>query len=373
VILCNDESSTPIKCGPIVGASMTGKKPRYPSLPNQDVLAIASCPPSAAGSAVLAIVCDGHGKFGHNVSRFVRDKLLQELLPKVGNMGNMLPADIARLHQQAYNNTSHDLLYSSSINSQFSGTTVSTAALVAGYSKLVVSHVGDSRVVLGKLSAKRDRVIAIDLAHDHKPDLPKEQARIAAKGGVVSITPTDSNGNPIGSSRVWRRGLRGPGLAMSRSLGDGVAHSIGVSGDPDVTCIQLGFPDMFVIIASDGIWEFISSQEAVDIVMATCAPELKAIAQQAKTQQQHQSTTTADEYNNNFAASNSGRDVGDASAGAEATGGGGGGGLLVTGPQTEAAVMKLCAIANQRWRSFSANTTVDDITCAVILLPRKSH
>ena len=40
------------------------------------------------------------------------------------------------------------------------------------------------------------------------------------------------NGDPIGPYRVWLKNENVPGLAMSRSVGDRVAHSVGVISEP---------------------------------------------------------------------------------------------------------------------------------------------
>jgi len=62
---------------------------------------------------------------------------------------------------------------------------------------------------------------------------------------------------------------------MSRSLGDGECKRYGVIPDPEIKQFELRPPeilvpesdgDLFVIVASDGVWEFISSQEACEIV-----------------------------------------------------------------------------------------------------------
>ena len=53
---------------------------------------------------------------------------------------------------------------------------------------------------------------------------------------------------------------------MSRSLGDQVAHSVGVSSVPEVTEFILDSDDRFLVIATDGVWEFLSNQDVVDIV-----------------------------------------------------------------------------------------------------------
>ena len=56
------------------------------------------------------------------------------------------------------------------------------------------------------------------------------------------------------------------GLAMSRSIGDHAVKNVGVIPEPTVFKHELSPDDKFLILASDGVWEFIENQEAVDIV-----------------------------------------------------------------------------------------------------------
>ena len=58
-----------------------------------------------------------------------------------------------------------------------------------------------------------------------------------------------------------------PGLAMSRSLGDVLAHSVGVSSLPEVLDYQIGIDDKFIVIGSDGVFEFLSNEQIMEIVM----------------------------------------------------------------------------------------------------------
>lgn len=53
---------------------------------------------------------------------------------------------------------------------------------------------------------------------------------------------------------------------MSRSMGDRVAHSVGVTADPEVMEFTLGLHDKFIVIASDGVWEFLSNDDVAEIV-----------------------------------------------------------------------------------------------------------
>ena len=52
---------------------------------------------------------------------------------------------------------------------------------------------------------------------------------------------------------------------MSRSLGDRCVKHVGVIADPTISTHTLTDQDVFFIVASDGIWEFILSKQAVDL------------------------------------------------------------------------------------------------------------
>jgi serine/threonine protein phosphatase PrpC len=109
-------------------------------------------------------------------------------------------------------------------------------------------------------------MIGIPLNRDHKADEPDEQARIINAGGRVAAY-RDMQGNPLGPARVWHLHEDIPGLAMSRSFGDQAASEVGVNSIPEITEMNLIESDKFLILASDGVWEFISNDQAVNIVM----------------------------------------------------------------------------------------------------------
>lgn len=54
---------------------------------------------------------------------------------------------------------------------------------------------------------------------------------------------------------------------MSRSLGDQIAHSVGVSSVPETKTFNLGTEDKFVVIGSDGVFEFLTNDEIARIVL----------------------------------------------------------------------------------------------------------
>lgn len=134
-----------------------------------------------------------------------------------------------------------------------------------------MANVGDSRTSI----AYRDengKIVGVNLTIDHKPDLPEEKARIQRAGGRVFAVEYDDGID--GPSRVWLGHMDVPGLAMSRSLGDAVAHTAGVSSEPEFFEYEFsqGREDLVLVMASDGLWEFMSDQEVMEAAVATTEP-----------------------------------------------------------------------------------------------------
>ena len=76
----------------------------------------------------------------------------------------------------------------------------------------------------------------------------------------------DESGHFIGLDRVWAEKQDVPGLAMSRSLGDRIAQSVGVSPIPEIFEFKVHESDTFIVIASDGVWEFLSNDDVAKLV-----------------------------------------------------------------------------------------------------------
>merc|ERR1712032_368085 len=154
------------------------------------------------------------------------------------------------------------------VDCRLSGTTAVMCVIHNGL--ITCANIGDSRLVVGSKSQTTSVISAKDISHDHKPDLPAEKKRIEQRGGrVFAIDYGDDLPSP---ARVWLRDAQLPGLAMSRSVGDTVGKAAGVVSTPEITSHVLTSDDQFCIIASDGLWEFIESDEAVKMVSAHPAP-----------------------------------------------------------------------------------------------------
>lgn len=97
----------------------------------------------------------------------------------------------------------------------------------------VVANAGDSRCILFKTNHLSELGEAECLSRDHKPNLAGESERIINHNGRIDAFK-DHLGNNVGPMRVWMKHEDIPGLAMSRSLGDAVAESLGVISTPDI-------------------------------------------------------------------------------------------------------------------------------------------
>lgn len=73
-------------------------------------------------------------------------------------------------------------------------------------------------------------------------------------------------GNQVGPMRVWLKYEDTPGLAMSRSFGDSVACKAGVHAIPEIKLYELQPSDKVIVLASDGIWEFLSNQKVAQLI-----------------------------------------------------------------------------------------------------------
>jgi serine/threonine protein phosphatase PrpC len=130
-----------------------------------------------------------------------------------------------KIHKKAYKYVHNTMI--NHCDCSFSGTTCCTVLLEGR--RLISANVGDSRAIIVNSQGKIK-----ELTRDHKPDINEEKARILANGGRVTTLRKDKTGQPTGPKRVYLKNEDIPGLAMSRSLGDYVAHSVGVSAEPEI-------------------------------------------------------------------------------------------------------------------------------------------
>lgn len=146
--------------------------------------------------------------------------------------------------------------------------------------RLLVANIGDSRAVLctsRSLPGSTGGLMALPLSVDHKPNREDEKARIESLGGVVDFMGVWRVFTP-GSAQFGGNLIQRWGLAVSRSFGDlllkepenydvaGVKPGGLVNAVPEIQAMELQpSEDRFLIMACDGVWDVLSSEEAVSI------------------------------------------------------------------------------------------------------------
>ncbi|XP_064999090.1 probable protein phosphatase 2C 60 isoform X3 [Musa acuminata AAA Group] len=216
-------------------------------------------------------VYDGHG--GPETSRYINDHLFQHLKTEQQAMS----ADVIR---KAYQATEEGFF--SLVNKQWPMTpqiaAVGSCCLVGVIcgSMLYTANLGDSRVVLGKLVKATGEVLAVQLSAEHNAGIE------SVRQELHSMHPEDKQ-IVVLKHNVWRvKGL----IQVSRSIGDVYLKKAEfnreplyakfrlrepfkkpiLSSEPSISVQLLQPQDQFLIFASDGLWEHLSNQEAVDIV-----------------------------------------------------------------------------------------------------------
>lgn len=130
----------------------------------------------------------------------------------------------------------------------YTGCTACVVLITAN--EIYCANAGDSRCVLS-INGK-----AVEMSHDHKPNNSGEKARIEKAGGFVE------------DNRV--KGV----LNLSRSLGDLEykgnkslpVDSQMISCVPEIKVEKLNKNHDFLVIACDGIWDCLTSQECITLV-----------------------------------------------------------------------------------------------------------
>ena len=215
-------------------------------------------------------VFDGHGKNGHLVSQFLvkyfsdffkNNPQIIKCKKEIEILNLFIDSDFKFLGE-AVTNCEKQLLEQQDIDSHNSGSTLCVVILI--YTKIICVNVGDSRAILSISEIFRNDIRPLSM--DHKPSLKKEQERIKKCGGYVEKCVYE-DGIIDEIYRVWDSpSLEYPGLAISRSIGDIDATKLGVISDPDF-CIKTLKKEMnFIVIASDGIWEFLDNKEVCNLI-----------------------------------------------------------------------------------------------------------
>ena len=252
--------------------SKAGRNQNGETKTNQDTALVHPTVGNMQGFNMFGVL-DGHGPQGHFVSKFCKEYFIRtfdDFAKQCVSQGittpeaiyNKLKSSNYAFIKESYKNADLQMAKLKQFEYNFSGTTCN---LVFQFNKyLVCASVGDSRGILIYDNDNNTNQNIFLLSHDHKPDLPQELARIQSKGGMVDKL-TDQYGNKVGPNRVFKAGLTYPGLAMSRSLGDFQAKDCGVIPEPEITEFKVNHNSKYMVICSDGVWEFLKNEQVRDL------------------------------------------------------------------------------------------------------------
>ena len=217
-------------------------------------------------------VLDGHGPHGHLVSKYVSQNIIDNITTNVLINSSKNVEDIYlslkkndfAIIKNAFI-TADENIKNMDFDVDESGTTCVLLIILGTH--LICANVGDSRCIL-TYSENNDPELSelkvLPLSIDYKIAIPEERNRIIKAGGLVEQLK-DSMGERAGPFRVFKPGKDYPGLAMSRSIGDAIAKKMGVIAEPGIIEHNLNGGVKFIVLGSDGIWEFLSNEDVRDI------------------------------------------------------------------------------------------------------------
>ena len=210
-------------------------------------------------------VCDGHGPNGHFVSTFLKETLPKELTKHLQKK-TLQPKHFPKQLINTYLSSNSKLSNNANIDTNFSGSTAVSVLFPENLHThpIYIANVGDSRAIVIKQYECNNKWLCESLSRDHKPNEKDEALRINRFGGRIEQYK-DKDGKYVGPLRVWLSKENIPGLAMTRSFGDQLAATVGVVCEPEVKEYFIKEEDKCVVIASDGLWEYVSNESCVEI------------------------------------------------------------------------------------------------------------
>ncbi|KAK9825401.1 hypothetical protein WJX81_000526 [Elliptochloris bilobata] len=247
--------------------------------------------PRARCGFLFAAVFDGHG--GVSAGQYLCKQLYLVLSDAIDEetygeecsleerdvTGLCCPVELSTVLSASFERTDKDLLLhlENGVEGEESNSGATATVALVRRDKIVVANVGDSRAVVSR------RGQAVDLSTEHRvwgagETVDAETARVQAAGGWVADGRVC---DVLAVSRAFGdREFKGAGLhrMMARGVEEqwwdqGFADSIHFTADPvvarpDVIEAAVNEGDEFLILASDGLWDVMSSRDAVTYARA---------------------------------------------------------------------------------------------------------
>lgn len=205
-------------------------------------------------------IYDGHG--GRLAADFIKSRLHNNLR----NQPAYRESDFAAALRAAFLQTDKEFLVKARKEGLADGCTA--LCIINHGTRFVVANVGDTRAVLARVTrgdtsvdelgrTRTGTTVAERISTDHKPDSAAERQRIQRLGGTI----------------IFRGVYRVAGtvaLAVSRAFGDAQvkdgSDSSVITAEPSLSTVELTHDHSFCILATDGLWDVVSDEEAVLVV-----------------------------------------------------------------------------------------------------------
>ncbi|XP_074280160.1 putative protein phosphatase 2C 53 [Silene latifolia] len=217
------------------GHCLVSKKGRREHIEDRfNVIPDISGDPNQAFFAVI----DGHG--GQEAANYVAENLGKNILKGLENIKKEDQHGVEEAISEGYSQADEEFLR------QGVGSGACTASVLLRNGQLYAANVGDCRVVLSRAG------LATRLTNDHRLSREDERLRIQNSGGFIH----DNNNG------LWR--VQGT-LAVSRAFGHQHMKEW-IICEPEIQHVPLTSDCQFLIVASDGLWDKVGEQEAIDIL-----------------------------------------------------------------------------------------------------------
>ena len=286
--------------------SQRGFYPEEPFKANQDAYCIHTNVIPGKDDALFAVF-DGHGKDGDGCAIFAKTHLPNHIVQRVTSVAqfnqqngiiDLSKDQVQQCLKMAHVDTNKQLRKDPNVDDSLSGTTAISIYFHGRRNRITVSNVGDSRAVLGQVDqndmSRNPAIKALPLSRDQTPYRKDERIRVRATGArVLSLdqleglepilaseheTTDHTTGNNdtefvLGDQideggdppRVWHPTEDYPGTAFTRSIGDALAEDLGVYAEPEMLTREIQPQDRILVVASDGVYEFLTNQSVIDI------------------------------------------------------------------------------------------------------------
>ncbi|KAK3285260.1 hypothetical protein CYMTET_7123 [Cymbomonas tetramitiformis] len=235
-------------------------------------------------------VFDGHGQVGAGdlISKLAKEKIphffrilrSSQKYQHFGNSAHPKPDLKKSAYSAAFIKANKSIISEVKEKSNMSGSTAVTAFFCED--AVHVANVGDSRAIL--LRSYGSECTIVELSKDQTPFREDERQRIlkshknadimtmGMKYGDVPVSEDygdeeDLFGAGADPPRIWMKGEKYPGCAFTRSIGDSIGKTVGIFAEPEIYSRKLRKEDKYLVIASDGIFEFLSNDDVMQVVL----------------------------------------------------------------------------------------------------------